>query len=116
MFKTIKQRIRKVLLDAAIKAEGYLDNAPPETWGKMPHPPKPVRGRTEPFSFDLELAMIPRLPTCPDGVTTEELKEAMGKVGEAMRANGVNYGTVTYYPRQKELYIRFPEEQVHIFG
>lgn len=70
--------------------------------------------RTEPVKFKLDLAVVPRLPAKPVGVSDDLFTEALDALREAFNV-GTRYAEVSYYPRQKELYLSFPEEEVHCF-
>lgn len=70
--------------------------------------------RTEPVEIPLELAFVPRFPPKPVDCSDELFEEIMKSIRVALKGN-LPDGKIIYYPRQRELYIQFPEEQVHCF-
>jgi hypothetical protein len=78
------------------------------------HPPSgySTSVRTEPIILPLEFAFVPRFPPKPEGVSDEDFEATLDAIRVALKGN-LPDGRLVYYPRQKELYVEFPPEQVH---
>lgn len=86
-------------------------------WANQPAPaPAPsyqTDPRTEPIRFEIEMAVIPRLPLKPEDVSDALFKEA---VDSALKILGNQQNIVcTYWPRQKDLTIKFPDDRCLTF-
>jgi hypothetical protein len=71
--------------------------------------------RTAPFSFPLEISLVPRLPPRPEGVSDQEFQEALDMFGPIFNSDR-KYGVVTYWPRQKDMTIEYPETEIYSYG
>lgn len=71
--------------------------------------------RTEPITLEMELALIPRLPAKPVDCTDAEFEDAMNAVRHVWRQGKPPSGKFIWYPRQRELFVEFPPEEIHTF-
>lgn len=67
--------------------------------------------RTTPVELALELAFIPRWPAKPEDCSDELFEETLEAVRMSLKGN-LPDGRLIYYPRQRELYVRFPEDKI----
>lgn len=66
------------------------------------------------FKYELELALIPRKPQKPAGVSDEDFEESLDQLARIFNS-GRRDGTVVYDPESKIMVITYPNAEVHTF-